>query len=204
MYTIGVTGGIASGKSLVSTMLGELGAHVVEADEIARRQASPGSPLLERLVGAFGDRILHDDLSLDRRALAAIAFSDGNALARLNEITHPPLTKAIGRRLAELLLEDPAGVAVVDAALLLDWELSAAVDMTVAVVAPRDVRVARMVAEGMTESEAAARLGSQRPDDWYASRTDVVIENDGTEDELRERVAGLWERVGEQRKGDAG
>ncbi|MBD3349832.1 MAG: dephospho-CoA kinase [Candidatus Eisenbacteria bacterium] len=195
MYRIGVTGGIASGKSLVSRMLGELGAHVIEADGVYGELVRPGSPLLDELAKEFGEETVARDGSLRRAVLAERAFGTVSGLRRLNEITHPPLTAEIERRLKELEREDPRGVAVVDAALLPDWEISRSLDLTVAVTAPVETRVVRMKEEGLSEAQARARVEAQRPDEWYAERADVVITNAGTKEELGEKVATLWRRV---------
>ena len=199
MLRIGVTGGIAGGKSLVSATLGVLGAHVIEADDVARKLVRPGSPLLDALRGSFGDGVLNPDGTLNRRELGALVFADAEALRRLNEITHPPLTAEIMRRLNELERGDPEGVAVVDAALLPDWDILREMDLVVLVTAPEDVRVSRMVAGGLDEGEARSRIAAQRSERSYREVSDEVLENVGTRDELEEKVRRLWARVAKPR-----
>jgi len=199
LLRIGVTGGIAGGKSLVSATLRDLGAHVIEADDVVRELVLPGSPLLEALRRAFGERVLNRDGTLDRRELGAIVFADAEALGRLNEITHPPLTAEIARRLSELERRDPEGVVVVDAALLPDWDILTEMDLVVLVTAPEDVRVSRMVAGGLDEGEARSRIAAQRSESSYREASDEVLENAGTRDELEEKVRRLWARVAESR-----
>ncbi len=195
VYRIGLTGGTAAGKSAAASILRELGAHLVTADEIAREQVLPGSPVLEALVREFGRGILEDDGTLDRRRLGAMVFADRSKLERLNAITHPPLVGAILERVEESERRDPAGVVVVDAALLPDWDIADVFDVVVSICAPADVRVARLAADGLSEGAARSRVGSQMSDEAYAGVADVVIEHDGSMEELRAKISELWSRV---------
>jgi dephospho-CoA kinase len=171
VYRIGLTGGIGSGKSEVAAALRELGARIAEA---------------------FGSGVLGEDGTLDRRKLAGIVFADRDRLSVLNGIVRRPLVEAILSEIEDLERTHQDGVVVVDAALLLDWDISDAFDLIVAVLAPLDRRLNRLAADGLTASEAVARMGVQPSDERFAQAADVVIDNDGTLAELRERVAGLW------------
>ncbi len=197
MYRIGLTGGIASGKSTVSRVLVERGAVVIEADEVARTLVEPGSPLLAELAAEFGTGVLLGDGALDRAALGRIAFASGERLARLNRIMHPPLVaRLIG------LVEDAereaggrGGVLVVDAALLAEWDILDLFDTVVVVDAPVEARIERLVAKGLTEEQARERMAAQLPPVELGRRADIVVENDGTLDDLRRRADELAGRL---------
>jgi dephospho-CoA kinase len=192
MYRIGLTGGIGSGKSEAARVLADLGAVVVTADELARRLVEPGSAVLDKIVDAFGREVLRNDGTLDRRRLAALAFGDPARLAVLNEITHPPLVAAIIERLEELDRVSREGVAVVDAALLTEWDITDLFDLVLLVAAPTEVRVARLVKAGLNEADARARIRAQLPEERLRDAADRVIENAGTLDELVSAVRDLW------------
>ncbi len=197
MYRVGLTGGIASGKSTVSSVLSERGAVVIEADVVARTLVEPGSPLLAELAVEFGADVLRDDGALDRAALGRIAFASEERLARLNEMTHPPL---VARLIA--LVEDAereaagtGGVLVVDAALLAEWDILDLFDTIVVVDAPIEERIERLVANGLSEENARERMAAQLPPAELRTRADVVIDNDGTLDDLRRRANQLARRL---------
>ena len=192
MYRIGLTGGIGSGKSEAAGVLADLGAVIVTADELARRLVEPGSPVLAKVVDTFGPEVLAGDGTLDRRRLAALAFGDPTRLALLNAITHPPLVAAIIERLEELDRIGSEGVAVVDAALLTEWDITDLFDLVLLVSAPIETRVARVVGSGYTEADARARIEAQLPEERLRDAADRVIDNASTLDELRSAVEGLW------------
>jgi len=204
VYRVGLTGGIASGKSTVSRVLAERGAVVIDADAVARTLVEPGSPLLAELAEEFGEDVLRDDGALDRAALGRIAFASEERLARLNAMAHPPLVA----RLIELV-EDAerasgvtGGVLVVDAALLAEWDILDLFDTIVVVDAPIDVRVERLVASGLTEERARERMAAQLPPEELTRRGDIVIDNSGTLDDLRRRADNLALRLfGESERG---
>ena len=202
MYRIGLTGGIGSGKSEVARVLLGLGARVVVADEIARELVAPGSPVLERLVEAFGERVLLPDGSLDRRGLGALAFASSDALETLNGITHPALVDAIILSVEEIERESSGGVLVVDAALLVKWDILDLFDEVVVVTAPLDVRIRRLAAGGLPEDDARERVAAQAPESVFLEAADTVIENDGPLEELETRAEQLWNSLPEEvRKG---
>ena len=192
MYRIGLTGGIGSGKSEAARVLADLGAAIVTADELARKLVEPGGPVLSRIVDAFGGEVLRSDGTLDRGRLAGLAFGDPAKLAVLNAITHPPLVAAIIERLEELDRTGPEGVAVVDAALLTEWDITDLFDLVLLIRAPREVRVARLAAAGYAESDARARIEAQLPDERLVEAADRVIDNATTLDDLRGAIEELW------------
>jgi dephospho-CoA kinase len=189
---IALAGGIGSGKSRVAQRLREFGAYVIEADELARELVEPGSPTLAALADEFGESVIADDGSLDRAALAGIAFGSDERLGRLNEITWPPLLRTIVERTEELERADPDGVLVVDAALLVQWDVLDLFDIVLVVTAPREQRIARLVESGRSREDVLARMNAQLPEKELIEAADYVIENDGTPEQLRGRVDSFW------------
>ncbi len=201
MFRIGLTGGIGSGKSEVASRFRELGALVIDADAVARELVEPGSPVLRAIVREFGSSVLRPDGTLDRRALADAAFSSAERRKALNDVTGPPLVAEIVRR-AEALEREHAqggggsGVLVVDAALLVQWDVLDMFDLVLVVHAPRELRAERLAAAGFSEADVAARMDAQLPDDAMLAAADAVIVNDGSLDELRAKVDDLWNSLG--------
>jgi dephospho-CoA kinase len=190
---IGLTGGIGSGKSTASAMLAARGAVVIDADRIAREVVAPGSPGLTAVVGAFGDGVLAADGSLDRPALAAVVFADPEARRRLDGIVHP-LVRARSKELAAAA--PPDAVVVHDVPLLVETGQAGSYDIVVVVEAAPVTRVARLVQRGLTEDDARARIASQATDEQRRAVADVVLDNNGTPDELAQQVERFWrERV---------
>jgi dephospho-CoA kinase len=191
---VGLTGGIGAGKSTVSALLAELGAVVIDADQVARDLQAPGSPVLDRMADRFGRHILCDDGSLDRAAVAAIVFGDSDAaraaLADLNAITHPAIQEEIRRRIDAC--RDQDDVVVLDHPLLGEHprdDLAA----TIVVDVPVEVAVARLVAHrGMDETDARNRVASQISRDERLAAATHVVDNSGDIDALRRDVADLW------------
>ncbi|MFN8127690.1 MAG: dephospho-CoA kinase [Candidatus Nanopelagicales bacterium] len=195
MRRIGLTGGIGSGKSTVARMFAELGAHVIDADAVAREVVEPGTPGLAALVEEFGNGILDGD-RLDRTSLAQIVFEDEGARTRLNAIIHP----LIGARTAELIAAlPPDAVFLHDVPLLVELHLENAYDLVVVVDAPDDVRVSRLVERGLTEDDARARIATQATREQRLAVADVVINNSGDLDQLREQVRSAWPKVAARR-----
>jgi dephospho-CoA kinase len=199
MYLIGLTGGIASGKSVVSSRLRELGAVVVDADVLAREVVEPGQPALAAIADAFGPRVIADDGSLDRAALGAIIFSDADQRAVLNGITHP----AVWRRAKELFAEaervDPGAIVVYDVPLLAEAAANRPItfDLVVVVNASAETRVERLVTlRGLSPDESWRRISSQASDEQRLSIADVVIDSNGTIDETLAQVDALWSSLG--------
>jgi dephospho-CoA kinase len=190
---IGLTGGIGSGKSTASAMLAARGAVVIDADRIAREVVAPGSPGLAAVAGAFGDGVLAADGSLDRPALAAVVFADPEARRRLDGIVHP-LVRARSKELAAAA--PPDAVVVHDVPLLVETGQAGSYDIVVVVEAAPVTRVARLVQRGLTEDDARARIASQATDEQRRAVADVVLDNNGTPDELAQQVERFWrERV---------
>ncbi|NHC12206.1 dephospho-CoA kinase [Motilibacter sp. E257] len=190
---MGLTGGIASGKSTASARLAELGALVVDADLLAREAVAPGTPGLAAVVAAFGRSVLAADGSLDRLALGRVVFADAAARERLEAIVHPE----VARRRAEAVAAAPAGAVVVhDVPLLVEKGLTAGLDLVVVVDAPEDVRVRRLVAaRGLDEEQARARIAAQATREQRLAAADVVLDGGGPVEHLQAQVDRLWERL---------
>ncbi|WP_327069686.1 dephospho-CoA kinase [Kitasatospora sp. NBC_01302] len=193
MRKIGLTGGIGAGKSAVAGLLVAHGAVLVDSDRIAREVVAPGTPGLAAVVAEFGPGVLGPDGALDRPALGAVVFADPERLAALNAIVHP-LVRA---RSAELeAAADPDAVVVHDVPLLAENGLQTLFDQVVVVDADEEVRVRRLVElRGMAEPEARARMAAQATREQRLAVADLVVENNGTEAELAERVTALWQRL---------
>ncbi len=182
---VGLTGGIGSGKSAVAAYFAERGASIIDADALAREVVAPGSDGLREIAGVW-PAVIGADGALDRPALAAIIFSDGHGRARLNAIIHP----RVRARGAELERDAPDGLVVHVVPLLFEGEFWRTCDKTVVVIAPADVRVARVVARDATEREAVERRMAAQIDPALArAQAGYVIENDGDLADLRERSA---------------
>ncbi len=182
MRVVGLTGGIATGKSTFGAALRARGVPVVDADALARTVVEPGSPALAEIVRTFGEGILDAEGALDRKKLGAIVFADPGARRRLEAITHPAIREAM---VEETLRLAGLGHDLVfyDAPLLFEVGLDGALDCVVVVWAPRDAQRARVVRrDGITPAEADARLTAQLPVDAKAARADFVIDNADEED----------------------
>lgn len=196
MQLIGLTGGIASGKSVVAARLAEHGAVVVDADRIAREVVEPGSPALALIRREFGDEVIASDGSLDRAALGALIFESPEKRAALNAITHP----AVGIRSKELFAAaaaaDPDAIVVYDVPLLVEAGRTDEFDLIVVVNASTETRLKRMVElRGMTRDEAMHRLNSQATNTERLAIADVVIDSNGTLEQTLEQADALWEKL---------
>ena len=195
MQLIGLTGGIASGKSTIASRLAELGAVVVDADRIAREVVEPGTPALAEIAATFGPGVIAADGSLDRPALGAIVFADPEQREKLNAITHP----AVWRRARELFEQAAKDdVVVYDVPLLVEGAKGRQLDFDLIVVvnASTDTRLHRLMElRGMTREEAMHRLNSQASDTERLAVADVVIDNNGTVEEALAQVDALWAKA---------
>ena len=192
MITIGLTGGIGSGKSTVSAGFVQRGAALIDADAIVREQQVPSSPVFAEMVERFGSGIVAADGTLDRGAVAAIVFNDPDALADLNSITHPPVGREIRRRLGEL--EGTDRLVVLDIPLLGEGLAKGRpprypTSGILVVDTPIEVAVQRLVASrGFSADDARARIAAQLPRDERLAIADWVIDNSGSVDELEAAV----------------
>lgn len=190
MLRVGLTGPAGSGKSTVAVRLAALGIPVVDADRIAHTLYVPGSDLVAQLVAAFGGSILHPDGTVDRGALGRIVFQRSADRDTLNRIVHPSLVAELVKRL-DALEAGGTRIAVLEAALLLQWDAARLVDVVIGVWAPRSVRLARLVAGGLASEAALFRLDAQVEEGLLRQRADQVLENTGSLAELQAAVSRL-------------
>lgn len=192
---VGLTGGIATGKSTVARMFEQLGAAVVSADVVARQVVEPGEPAWGEIKDTFGEEVLAADGTLDRRALGAVVFGDEEARRRLEAITHPRIRERMRRQIDEL-----AGrglVVIAEIPLLFESAPARAlVDETVVVYVDEDVQEARLMErDGFSRAEARARMAAQKPLAEKAALADWVIDNGRGLEETKAQVERLWRRL---------
>lgn len=196
MELIGLTGGIASGKSTIGRRLEQLGAVRIDADQLARDAVAPGSSGLARVVERFGADLLREDGTLDRAGLGSIVFDDAEALAALNGIVHPEVRRLFDARVAEARERDPDAIVVYEVPLLVEAARDQGWDLVVVAEAPAEQRVARMIElRGMGEADARSRIGHQASDAERRAIADVVIDTSGSEAETVAQVDELWRRI---------
>jgi dephospho-CoA kinase len=197
MLVVGLTGGIGAGKSSLAALLAERGAQVIDADALGRDALRPGRPAWHSVVDQFGEEILAPStMEVDRRLLADIVFADRKKLAALNAIVHPVIFASIADALEKLRQTD--AVVVLDAALLIETGLDEAVDVTVVVVAPPDVRMRRLQSNrGMTFDQIQSRMSAQNAPDEVKKRADIVVDNSGSLDDLVGEAVRVWKLLQE-------
>ncbi len=197
MRLIGLTGGIAAGKSTIGRRLAQHGAIRIDADDLARDAVAPGSPGLARVVQRFGSGVLRADATLDRAALGARVFGDAAALGELNAIVHPEVRRLFRERVERARAEDPDAIVVYEVPLLVEtaardepW------DHIVVAEADADTRIARMMSlRGMSEDAARQRISQQASDEERRAVADAVIDTSGTEAETLEQADRLWRQL---------
>lgn len=190
---VGLTGGIASGKSTVAAILTEFGAVVIDADRIAREVVAKGTPGLARVVAAFGAEVLTPEGEMDRPRVAAIVFADPVKRHVLEQIIHP-LVRARGQ---ELEREAPADAVVVhDIPLLAETGQAAGFDAVIVVDVPEEIQIERMIRDrGVSEADARARIAAQASREHRRAVATYVIENTGTREDLRRRVTEVFDEL---------
>ena len=200
MQLIGLTGGIASGKSVVAARLAEHGAVVVDADQLAREVVEPGTPALAQIADRFGAGVIGADGQLDRAALGAIIFASPEARSALNAITHPAVADRSHQLFAAAGAADPDAIVVYDVPLLVDAGRVEEFDLIVVVNASIETRIERMIEHrGMTRAEALNRINSQASDTDRLAIADVVIDTNGTIADTLEQADTLWARLSQHR-----
>lgn len=196
VFLIGLTGGIAAGKSTIAQRLSEHGAIVLNADVIAREAVAPGTTALQRIVNHFGTGILQPDGSLDRDALGAVVFANPDELDVLNGIIHPAVSDHTRLRLQEIASQTPDAIVVYDVPLLIEAHVEHGWDLVVVAMADAATRRERLISRrGMDAAEADRRIAAQTTDDERRSRADVLIETGGTLSETIRQTDALWEDI---------
>jgi dephospho-CoA kinase len=194
VYLIGLTGGIASGKSTVAKRFAEHGAVVLDADQLARAAVAPGTDALAHIGEIFGAEVIADDGTLNRAKLGAIVFGNPTALSVLNNIVHPAVRVLSSAAIAEAERSDPDAIVVYDVPLLVEASVGHPFDLIVVVHADAETRVRRMVElRGMPESDARRRINSQAGDADRLAVADEVIDAMGSLDETIAQVDRLWD-----------
>jgi len=199
LLIVGLTGGIASGKTEVDRELERLGAVVIDADAVARDVVEPGMAAYESIVSEFGKSVLDGNGAIDRPALAEIIFKDEDRRRTLNSITHPAIFQEMMLRVSKYAEDRGPGdvpAVILDAALIVDTGETGVFDVLVVVTADTESRVRRLIkTRGMSEEEARGRIASQVPDARRVEMADLTIVNDGTLDELRAGVSLAWKEI---------
>jgi dephospho-CoA kinase len=196
MLRAGLTGSIAVGKSYVSSVLAGFGCHVLDADQTAREVVVPGSAGLRAIAAAFGREVLQPDGTLDRAKLGAIVFSDETKRARLNSILHPLIIAAQDDWLRGREAQDPRGVGIVDAALMIETGSYKRFDKLIVVWCRPELQLERLVTrDGLTAAEAARRIASQMPQEEKKRFANYLIDTSGDFAETREQAAAVYEHL---------
>jgi dephospho-CoA kinase len=208
MLKVGLTGGIASGKTVVGEMFVARGAHLVQADRIAHALMQPGEAVYNEVVRHFGREILDPDLTVNRARLAEAAFGPADApegqrasrVADLNRIVHPVVIRSQDEWMYAISLQDPGGVAIVEAALILEAGAADRFDRLVVVTCNTEQRASRFAARQKISLEAARkevirRMAAQLPDQEKVKAGDYVIDNSGSLDHTRKQVRRVWEKL---------
>ncbi len=176
MLTVGLTGGIASGKSIVARMLQQNGCHIIEADLVAHEFLKPSNPVSQQIAAEFGPQILDANDAIDRAKLGELVFGDPQKLARLNALTHPPVLKEIARQLAQIAQTDAPSIAVVVAALHIEAGYYKDFDRLALAWCTRDQQISRLLNRGCTLDQAERRIASQKPLDEKRQFADDIID----------------------------
>jgi dephospho-CoA kinase len=196
MLRVGLTGSIAVGKSFVSGVLAELGCHVLDADEVARRVVEPGAEGLRVVVAEFGESVLRSDGTLDRARLGQIVFGDEEKRRLLNSILHPLIIAEQDEWLRRKDLEDPRGVGVVDAALMIESGGHERFDRLVVVHCRPELQLERLMRRNnLSREEAEARIAAQMPQPEKLRHADFAIDTSGSFDQTRKRVEEVYEAL---------
>jgi len=196
MLNVGLTGGIASGKSMVVQLFAEKGAQIIDFDHLTRYVQEPGQPGWQELVNYFGYAIINDDETINRRKLGEIVFQDPLQLAELNAILHPLIFQEWKHRLA-MLRENSAGKVVIsDIPLLIETDAKKDFDLIILVYAPPQQQLERLkIRNGYTDGEARQRLASQLPIDLKVPYADIIIDNSFSLEKVSQRVNAVWEEL---------
>ena len=193
MLNVGLTGGIASGKSTVARMLAEKGAVLIDFDELAHAVQEPEGAVWREIVHHFGEEILHEDLSIDRRKLGEAVFADREKRELLNRLVHPAIFEEWQRRLAEIRARRADAIVVSDIPLLIEAGMKEMVDLVLLVYITPEEQIQRVMArDGFSREDAERRLAAQMPIEEKLRWADIVIRNGGSPEETRRAVCTVW------------
>lgn len=193
MLRVGLTGSIAVGKSFVTSVFAELGCHVLDADQTARAVVMPGTPGLKAVAAEFGNEVLREDGSLDRQYVASLVFGDDEARLRLNSILHPFIIESQNQTLREWEQQDPNGIGIVDAALMIESGGYQRFDKLIVVHCRPEVQLERlMLRNGLTRMEAEERINSQMPQEEKQRFADYLIDTSDGFEPARQRTIEVY------------
>jgi dephospho-CoA kinase len=196
MLTVGLTGGVASGKTAVSRVLREEGAYIIDADQIARELVQPRKPAWNEIVRAFGKEILQEDGSIQRKKLADKIFMDPEQRNVLNQILHPRIEKEIDRRAREIGQKHPEAIVVIDAPLLVELGMHHKVDRLIVVTSTQSQQMERLKKrDGRSPEEASKLLSSQMPIEEKVKLADFVVRNEGSLEETKKRAREVFKEL---------
>ena len=192
MIIVGLTGSLGTGKSTVTNLFRELGAHIIDWDELARKVTRPHSKAWEAIVEYFGKDVLNEDQTINRQKLAEIAFPDKKKVAKLNQIVHPEVFKEDERITSEIKRLDPDALIIKDIPLLFELTRPIFVDKVVVVFANEETQLRRLEEKGMSREDARERIRSQLPLEKKTKSADFVINNDGSLEETKRQVKEIY------------
>ena len=201
MLNVGLTGGIASGKSTVAAMLVEEGAFHIDLDILAHDVEKPGTPAWQAIIEAFGPEIQNEDRTINRAGLGAIVFADPKKMAQLNAIVHPAVLTAWRCQLEEIKKEKADAIVLSDVPLLIEAGLKQMVDLVLLVYISPEEQVRRLMARnGYNREEALSRLSAQMPIKDKLPLADLIVNNEGSRNETRKQVAAVWRELDRREK----
>lgn len=193
---VGLTGGIGSGKTTAAARFAALGARVYHADEISRRALDPGAVCYDRVVSAFGQDVLNEDQSINRRKLGEIVFNDHAKRTLLNDIIHPYVIQELFSRAEQDLSNEPSGIAVFEVPLLFESGMHERMDHNIVVTSDEESRVRRvMERDNLSREQVLSRMSAQMPEEQKLQLADLVLENNGTEPELLHQVDLMFDQL---------
>ncbi len=192
MLRVGLTGGLASGKTFVGHALANLGCHLIEADELGHEVLLPGAEAYDAVVREFGPGVLAPDGLIDRRRLAQEVFGRPDRLAKLNSLVHPPVLRREEEMLREIEARDPDGIAILAAAILIETGSYKRCDKVILVVAGHDQQIARATDRGLSRTEALARIGRQMSLEEKRKYADYVIDTSGEKEDTLRQVEQVY------------
>ena len=201
MLKVGLTGGIATGKSLVGTMFAELGAHIIDADKIGHELMAPGEPIYDKIVKRFGTEILNDDKTVNRAKLAELAFDQKRPrIYELNSLLHPGIIKRYEKRMEEIAAREPNAIVMLEAALLLEAGLRKRFDRIIVVSCKPQQRIDRWEKRQNVDADAARRevtrrMMAQAPQEAKIQAADFVVDNSGSIDDTRKQVENVFAQL---------
>jgi dephospho-CoA kinase len=201
VQVIGLTGGIATGKSTVSALLEKAGAVIIDADRIARQVVKKGSPAYREIVANFGEAILLPDGEINRSALGDIIFNDPRKKQLLNRIVHPYVRKEQNRQLKHIEKNDPDAIVILDIPLLIETQTYMDLSELIVVYAPEHIQIARLMQrDRISKTDALARVRSQIPIEEKKGKATIVIDNSGTRENTSRQTLKLFQRLKDEQK----